>query len=264
MTISQRIENGIEKIKNYRFLFSELVKRDFKKKYKRTVLGIFWSVLSPLLQLLVMALVFTKFFGRGMNHYIIYLFTGNLIFSFYKDCTTGGMHSLMQNASIIKKINLPKYIFLLSKDVSSCINFLITLVIYFLFVIADGVPITWRFILLIYPIILLLIFNIGVGFILSALFVLFKDIQYLYSIFTMLLSYLSAIFYTVNIFSPRTQMLFYLNPVYAFIAYSRFIVLQGVVPSLRLHLLLLFYSMIMLLIGCIFYKKLNYKFIYYL
>lgn len=260
----ETVTTGIEKMKKYKFLFSELVKRDFKKKYKRTVLGVFWSVLSPLLQLLVMALVFTKFFGRGMDHYIIYLFSGNLVFSFYKECTTQGMHSLMQNASIIKKINLPKYIFLLSKDVSSCINFLITLVIYFIFVIADKVPITWRFIMLIYPVLCLLVFNIGLGLVLSALFVLFKDIEYLYSIFTILLSYLSAIFYTTDIFSTKIQTLFYLNPVYAYISYFRFIVLNQCVPSLQLHALCLFYAAAMLLIGCVFYKKLNYKFLYYL
>ena len=163
----------ILRIKKHQFLFEELVKRDFKKKYKRTILGMLWSVLSPLLQLIVMSIVFTKFFGRGMEHYTIYLFTGNLLFSFFKESTVNGMHSLMQNAGIIKKINLPKYIFLLSKEVSSCINFGLTLIIYFLFVIIDGVPITWKFILLLYPILFMLLFNIGFGFILSALFVLF-------------------------------------------------------------------------------------------
>ena len=99
----------ILRLKKHQFLFEELVKRDFKKKYKRTVLGMLWSVLSPLLQLLVMSVVFTKFFGRNMEHYTIYLFTGNLLFSFFKESTVNGMHSLMQNAGIIKKINLPKY-----------------------------------------------------------------------------------------------------------------------------------------------------------
>lgn len=258
------IKNQFERLKKYQFLFSELVKRDFKKKYKRTVLGMLWSILSPLLQLFIMSIVFTKFFGRNVDHYIIYLFSGNLLFSFFKESTTGGMHSLMQNANIIKKINLPKYIFLLSKEVSSCINFALTLVIYFLFAAIDGVPFTWKFILLLYPVFFLLIFNIGVGFILSALFVLFKDIQYLYDIFTQLLMYLSAIFYTVDIFSPKMQMMFYLNPVYTYITYFRQIVLYQTIPSLSVHLLCAFYALFMLFIGCFFYKKYNYKFLYYL
>lgn len=252
------------RLKKHQFLFEELVKRDFKKKYKRTVLGMLWSVLSPLFQLLVMSIVFTKLFGRGIEHYTIYLFSGNLLFAFFKESTTSGMHSLMQNANIIKKINLPKYIFLLSKEVSSCINFGLTLVIYFLFVLLDGVPITWRLIMLLYPILFMLLFNIGFGFILSALFVLFKDIQYLYDIFTLMLMYLSAIFYTTDVFSPTMQKLFYCNPVYCYITYFRTIVLEQTVPSPALHGLCAMYSLVVLGIGCLIYKKFNYKFVYYM
>lgn len=258
------IKTQVLKMKKYQFLFEELVKRDFKKKYKRTVLGMLWSILNPLLQLLVMSIVFTKFFGRGMEHYTIYLFSGNLFYSFFKESTSGGMHSLMQNANIIKKINLPKYLFLLSKQVSSCINFGLTLIIYFLFVIIDGVPITWRFILLLYPILCLILFNIGIGLILSALFVLFKDIQYLYDVFTMLLMYLSAIFYSVDVYSPTVQQLFYLNPIYSYISYVRQIVLDQTVPLWQHHLLCLFYACAALVIGCLIYKKMNYKFMYYM
>ena len=82
---------SVQKLKKYQFLFEELVKRDFKKKYKRTVLGMAWSVLSPLLMLLVMKLVFTQFFGRNTPHYTIYLFCGNIVFSYFNDSTTQGM-----------------------------------------------------------------------------------------------------------------------------------------------------------------------------
>ena len=123
----------IQKLKENKFLFEELVKRDFKKKYKRTVLGMFWSMLSPLLNLAVMALVFTQFFGRTTEHYIIYLFSGNIVMSFYKESTKGGMSSLTGNAGIFTKINVPKYLFLFSKNVSALINFGLTIIIYFIF-----------------------------------------------------------------------------------------------------------------------------------
>lgn len=260
----QKLTEQINKIKKYEFLFSELVKRDFKKKYKRTVLGMLWSILSPLLQLCVMAVVFTQFFGRNTEHYIIYLFSGNLIFSFYKESTNGGMHALMSNANIIKKINVPKYLFMLSKEVSSCINFGLTLIIYFLFVAIDGIPFSFRFFLLIYPVVCLLIFNVGVGFILSALFVIFKDIQYLYDIFTQLLMYLSAIFYNINAYPEKIQKLFYLNPVYVYITYFRRIVIDGVIPSPAYHLMCAGYAIIVLVTGMLIYKKYNYKFMYYI
>jgi len=248
----------------YSFLFSELVKRDFKKKYKRTFLGIIWSMLSPLLQLLVMALVFTRFFGRNVEHFIIYLFAGNLVFSYFKESTNGGMQALKSNAEIITKINTPKYLFLLSKNVSALINFALTLVIFFIFAAADGVVFHPRFALLIFPVVCLLVFNIGVGLILSALFVFFKDIQYLYDIFTMLLMYFSAIFYTVESFSANVQRLYLLNPVYAYIHYFRLVVLYGVVPSVSVHLICGLYAAAALLIGGAFYKRYNYRFLYYL
>ena len=102
----------IQKMKKYQFLFEELVKRDFKKKYKRTVLGMAWSVLSPLLTLLVMRLVFTQFFGRETDHYTTYLFCGNLVFSYFSESSREGMSSLMGNSRIFSKVNIPKYLFL--------------------------------------------------------------------------------------------------------------------------------------------------------
>jgi ABC-2 type transport system permease protein len=190
----------IEKITKYRFLFEELVKRDFKKKYKRTILGMLWSILSPLLMLLVMRLVvYQVFFGRTTEHYTIYLFAGTWSSATISDSTSQGMQSLMDNASIFTKVNVPKYLFLFSKNVQTALNFSITLAIFFLFCVIDQITFTWKFILLLYPIVCLMVFNIGMGLILSALFVFFKDIQYLWSVFTQLLMYLSAIFYSIDI-----------------------------------------------------------------
>ena len=260
----EAIRSQIVQLKKHKFLFEELVKRDFKKKYKRTVLGMLWSLISPLMQLLVMSVVFTHFFGQHKPHYTIYLFAGNLTYSFFKDSTNGGMNSLMQNAGIITKINLPKYMFLLSKNVASLINFGLTLIIFLVFAAVDGVVFHFRFLMLIYPIVCLIIFNIGCGFILSALFVIFKDIQYLYDIFTLMLMYLSAIFYYTDSYSENIQRLFYLNPLYVYITYMRHIVLDGYIPGLATHALCLIYAFGALAIGALIYKKYNYKFMYYM
>ena len=251
------------KLKKYTFLFEELVKRDFKKKYKRTVLGMGWSILAPLLQLLVMRLVFTQFFGRNMEHYTTYLFCGNLIFSYFSESTGQGMTSLMSNASIFTKVNVPKYLFLFSKNVQALLNFGLVLVVFFLFCALDGILFTWKMVLLLIPIFSLLLFNIGVGLILSALFVFFRDVQYLWSVFTQLLMYMSAIFYSIDTFSPMVQNLFLLNPVYLHIRYFRKIVLENTVPSVWFHLLMLADVLIVLGIGCWMYKKYNTKFLYY-
>ena len=257
------MNNIYVKIRSHQFLFEELVKRDFKKKYKRTVLGMGWSILAPLLQLLVMRLVFTQFFGRTMEHYTTYLFCGNLVFSYFSESTGQGMTSLVGNAGIFTKVNIPKYLFLFSKNVQALINFGLVLVVFFLFCLIDNVAFTWKFILLLVPILSLLLFNIGVGLILSALFVFFRDVQYLWSVFTQLLMYMSAIFYSIDTFSPVAQNLFLLNPVYLHIRYFRKIVLENTVPSVWFHLLMLADVLIVLGIGCWMYKKYNTKFLYY-
>ncbi|MGN0778981.1 MAG: ABC transporter permease [Aristaeellaceae bacterium] len=253
----------IKKIQRHWFLFQELVKRDFMRKYNRTILGMGWSILSPLLQLLVMRIVFTQFFGRNVAHYTTYLFCGNLVFSYFKESTNGSLLSLLNNAHIFTKVNMPKYLFLLSKNVSSLINFCLTMVIFFLFAALDQITFTWNMLALIYPMLCLVVFNIGVGMILAVMYVFFRDLSYLYDIFTLMLTYLSAIFYTVDGFSPAIQNLFYLNPLYCYISYFRVIVLDGVLPSLSLHLLCMVYAVAALGLGALIYRKNNQKLLYY-
>ncbi len=262
-TTGTRSSVQLQKMLKYRFLFEELVKRDFKKKYKRTVLGMAWSILSPLLTLFVMKLVFTQFFGRTMEHYTTYLFCGNLIFAYFNESTSQGMTSLVGNAGIFTKINVSKYLFLFSKNVQTLLNFGLTLCVFFVFCVIDRIDFTWRFVCLLYPVVMLMLFNIGVGLILSALFVFFKDIQYLWSVFTMLLMYMSAIFYTIDGYSPMVRNLFLLNPVYLFIRYFRKIVIEATIPTVWFHLLMLADVGIVLGLGCWMYKKYNTKFLYY-
>ena len=251
------------KVAKYKFLFQELIKRDFRAKYKRTILGLLWSVLSPLLMLSVMAVIFGNFFGRSIEHYVIYLFSGQIIFNYFTEATNEGMLALVSNSSIFTKINVPKYLFLFSKNVSAIINFLIILFIYFFFVLLEGISFTWEFVLLIYPIVCLIIINVGIGLILSALYIFFRDIQYLYRIFTQVVMYGSAIFYSIDILPQHLQMLFYCNPIFVCITYFRSIVLHNTVPDLWLHLLLVGYALVLFSIGCWVYKKYNYKFLYY-
>ena len=252
-----------QKLWQQKFLFEELVKRDFKTKYKRTVLGMGWSLLSPLLMLLVMKMVFTQFFGRTTPHYTIYIFCGLLVWSYFTEATRGGMQSLMQNASIFTKVNVPKYIFLLSKNVQTLISFLLTLVVLFIFILFDTLTVSLKYLFLIYPVACLVLFNIGVGMILSALYIFFRDTRYLYDVFTRLLMYMSAIFYSIDKYEAKTQNLFLLNPIYLFIRYFRKIVIENTVPHPYFHLLMLADVCIALGLGCFMYKKYNTRFLYY-
>ena len=254
----------IQKLKRHQFLFEELVKRDFKKKYKRTVLGMAWSILSPLLTLLVMKMVFTQFFGRTTPHYTTYLFCGNLIFSCFNESTGQGMTSLMSNAGIFTKVNVPKYLFLLSKNVQTLINFGLTLCVFFLFCILDGITFTWKFVLLLYPIACLVLFNIGIGLILSALFVFFRDIQYIYSVVLTAWMYLTPIFYPINMLpEPLRFGITRLNPMYYYLEQFRQIVMYGMLPNGKLLLYGLIAGVLVLIAGAWCFQKTQDKFVLY-
>ena len=222
-----------------------------------------WSVISPLVNLLIMWLVFSKLLGNNVNHYVIYLFAGQLVYSFFTDATNLGMTSLVNNAGIFTKVNVPKYLFLFSQNVSSLINFGIMLVIFFVFAAIEGIAFSWHFLMLLYPTVLLVFFNLGLGLILSALYVFFRDMQYLWGILSQLIMWLSAIFYSIESFSETVQNLFLLNPLYLFIRYFRKIVIDGAVPTLQFHLLMLADVLIVFAVGAWMYKKYNTEFLYY-
>lgn len=253
----------LQTIQKHRFLLEELVKRDFDRKYKGALLGAAWSVMNPLLTLLIMRVVFGHFFGGAIEHYTIYLFCGTVVFGFFSESTAEGLLALVGNAHIFTKVNVPKHLFLLSKNAQTLINFLLTLLVFFLFSALDGVAFSWRFFLLLYPVSMLLLFNLGMGFVLSALYVFFRDVKYLWGVLTQLLLYLSAVFYSIDSFPDRVQSLFLLNPLYLFICYFRTIVLDGTIPSPGFHLLMAFDALAVLALGIWIYKKFDTEFLYY-
>ena len=261
--IREKIDFYIYKVKQNQFLFEELVKRDFKKRYARTALGMLWSILNPLLQLLVMRLVFNHFFGRNIPNYTIYLFSGMIVFNYFSESTKEGMTSLYDNSGIITKINVPKYLFLFAKNVQSLINFLLILLIFFLFCLLDHILFTWKFLLLLFPILCLLLFNTGTGLILSAIYIFFRDVHYFWGIFLQILQYVSALFYQIETFPEHIQKLFYINPVFLYIQYFRKIVIYSEIPSLPLHALILIESLACFIIGILIYRKYNMEFLYY-
>ncbi len=254
----------IKTLRKYHYLFSRLVQRDFIQKYKKTSLGILWSVISPLCELAIMMFIFKNLFGRNKPHYTIYMFIGILSYNYYNNATTTGMQSFLSNAGIMQKIKLPNWLFPLSKNVSAMLNFLITCAIMIVFIAVDHLKVRWTIILLLYYFILFFFFNLGVSLILASMYVFFKDVQYLYHIFNRLLYFCCAIFWTTDHMSERAQQLMLINPVYDFILYGRMIIINGEVPSLMLHLILLGYTVLVMLIGILVYRCNRNKFVFYL
>ena len=263
----------LSNFQKYTFLLSELIKRDFKVKYKRSVLGVLWSILYPLLMMSVMALVFSnmfKFKMEGVN-YLVYLMSGLLIFNYFSEATNNSLTAVVGNSSLINKVYIPKYIFPLAKCLFAGINFLFTLIPFFLIVIISGNPaegtkcaINIYYILLPYIFLCMLMFTIGIGYILSTVTVFVRDVIYIWGIMLTILNYFTPLFYSITILPEYLQNIFKLNPLYVYINGIREIVLfsNGLTPFYLLTMFL--YGFITMLIGMAIFRKKQDKFVYYI
>ena len=251
--------------KKYSFLLSQLVSRDFKVKYKRSVLGIIWSLLYPLLNMAVMALVFSKMFKfstPGVN-YLVYVLSGLVMFNYFSEASNLAMSSVVANFSLINKIYIPKYIFPLSKCLFVGINFLLTLIPLYLVIFLTGTGVNIYHLILPYAFICLFIFTFGFGLILSTISVFLRDMFYIYGILITLWTYLTPIMYDLSIISEEIQTFFKLNPLYHYINFIRQIILYNKVPSIFSFAICGISALIVLFIGLITFKKNQDKFIYY-
>lgn len=234
---------------NHRFLLSELIRRDFIKKYKRTTFGILWSALSPLFLLLTMDVVFGTFFGRNMPHYTIYLFCGLLLFNYFSAATRSAMRVLYDNAQIYSKVPVPKHYFLISQSVAQAIDFAVSLLVFFIFVAVDGISFHWRFLYLLFPIVCLYFINFSIGMFLSTLYIFFRDINYLWPVVTRIIMYASAIFYDPSILPGIMRRLLNCNPLYMCVDYFRQLIIHSTVPSLSTHLIMIVMAAICAFLG---------------
>lgn len=256
--------------KRYTFLMSQMVSRDFKVKYKRSVLGILWSLLYPLLQMSVMAVVFSQMFRFRMEgvNYLVYLMTGLVMFNYFSEASNSAMTSLVGNFPLMKKIYIPKYIFPLSKCIFATINFALTLIPLLLIILFSGDAnthciINIYYLCLPFAYICLFLFAVGIGFILSTISVFFRDIFYIYGIILTIWQYFTPTFYDISILTPGLQKVFYLNPLYHYIDFSRTIILYNQMPSLSSWLWCLGSALVFFLLGCTVFKVKQDKFIYY-
>ena len=267
------ISNIISNFKHYWYLTTQLIARDFKRKYKRSVLGVVWSLLYPVLMMSVMAVVFSHMFRfsvEGIN-YLVYLMTGIIMWQYFAEASNTAMTSVVDNFSLISKVYIPKYIFPLAKCLFVGINFLLTLIPWLGLIILTkfGIgtypaDINLGYFILPYIFICFFIFTIGVGLFLSCVSVFLRDVFYIYGIVLTIWNYFTPVFYSITILPASLQKLFVINPIYHYITAVRSIVLYGQIPSLLNLGLLALISIISLGIGLIVFKKNQDKFIYYI
>lgn len=220
----------IKNFNKYRYLLGELAKKNIKLKYRRSYLGILWTLIEPLLVMIVLSVVFGQLLQKDAQDTVfagvpfpIYVLTGRLLYSFFSSSTNSAMRSIRSNGGMIKKVYVPKYMYPLSGILSNFVIFLISLVVLvgvMLFFVATGkykAPINGYMLLSFVPLINLLLLAVGVGLILATLCVFFRDIEYLWSVMLMLIMYCSAIFYFVSRLGETTRMVIKLNPLFGII-----------------------------------------------
>ena len=253
--------------KKYGFLLKQLIIRDFKVKYKRSVLGVLWSLLYPLLMTAVMAIIFSnvfKFSTPGVN-YVAYLITGLTLFNYFSEASNLAMSSVVTNFPLINKVYMPKYIFPLSKALFVGINFLLSLIPMYLVIIFTGTGLNWYHFLLPYCFVCLFIFTLGMGFLLSAISVFLRDMFYIYGIIITIWTYMTPLMYDISLISNRVLLfIMKLNPMYQYVTFARTIILYGRMPSLMQFAGCAVSALLVLCIGSLVFKKTQNKFIYYM
>jgi len=248
----------------YKPLLKELVRRDLKVKYRRSFLGYVWSLLNPLLMMCVMTMVFSYMFRFSIPNYPLYLITGQTLWNFFNESTNMSMFSVLQNGALIKKVYIPKFIFPISRVLSSFVTMGFSLGAIVLVMLFTGAQFHWTILLIPVPLMFLLMFSMGIGMILSALAVYFRDVTHLYSVLTLAWMYLTPIFYPLESLPAEVVPLITGNPMYYYITLFRQLVLYGRLPEWSLLGICALWSMIACAVGLMIFRRLQKNFILYI
>lgn len=248
----------------YRYLLEDLVAKDFKLKYRRSILGFLWSILNPLLMMLVITAVFSNMFKSDIEYFPVYYLCGYLIFNFVIEATNGALTSIVQSGYLIKKVYIPKYIFPLEKSSFALVNVLFSFVAVVIVILITGMPIKTTIFLIPIPIFLAFIFSTGLGLILASMNTFFRDMGHLYSVWTTAWMYLTPMFYPISIIPDNIKMVIYYNPLYYYVTYLRMLVIDGAIPGMEINVICICFSFLFLLIGLLIFKKNQDKFILYI
>ena len=217
----------IQNFKKFRPLLSELVERDIKIKYRKSVLGVLWTLLNPLLMMCILAIVFSNLFKFDIENYPVYILSGQVIYNFFNESTTSALSSIINNASLIKKVYIPKYMFVLSRILSSIINMLASHCALLIVMIVLRCEMHWTMLLFPIPAALLVVFCLGIGMILATITVKFRDIMHLYSVFTTGLMYLTPVIYAMSLLPGWLSKIVMINPITNYLIMYRDVMLVG-------------------------------------
>ena len=258
------VQSQISTFSRFKYLLYFLVKRDFISRYRKSVLGILWSLLNPLLTMVVMTLIFSHLFKFQIANFPVYLLSGQIMFGFFSEATTLAMGSIIGGEGVIKKVYVPKYIFPLSRVMSSLLNLMFSTLAFLFIYFVTRAPFQWTLLLIPIPLFYMFIFSLGVAMFLSSLAVFFRDLSYIYGVLLTLVMYFTPIFYPVSILPNYLVPVIGLNPMYHFIDYFRKLAMQGVIPGLWENMVCMGFSLASLCIGLYVFMSQQDKHILYL
>lgn len=245
----------------YEFLLSQLIERDFKTKYKRSVLGILWSFFNPLLTMTVQYVVFSTIFKSDIPNFPVYLLIGVVIFNFFTEACGMGLMSIVGNASLITKVYVPKYIYPVSRVFSSVINLLLALIPLGIVMIVTKTLPSFSILLVPFGLVCTIVFTIGMVLILSSAMVFFRDTQFLWNVMSLLWMYATPLFYPETIIPAKFKFIIELNPMYHLIKFVRTCILEGVSPEPKAYFICIVCSVGTFLIGAFIFNKNQDKFV---
>ncbi|MCI8477286.1 MAG: ABC transporter permease [Oscillospiraceae bacterium] len=258
------VVNAIVAVQKYRFLIRQLVSRDFKTKYKRSVLGMFWSFLNPLLTMCVQYFVFSTIFKSDIPNYAVYLLIGIVTFNFFSEACGMALTSIVGNASLITKVYMPKYIYPLTRVMSSVVNLGISLIPLVIVSLATGVQFQKAAILTFFFLACVIIFSLGFGLLLSSSMVFFRDTQFLWGVFNMMWMYATPIFYPESILPDNFKFVLQINPLYYFLKNIRMCILDGLSPEPAVYVQCFLIALCTLIVGALIFYKSQDRFVLYL
>lgn len=256
--------NAVIAVKKYRFLIRQLVSRDFKTKYKRSVLGMFWSFLNPLLTMCVQYFVFSTIFKSDIPNYAVYLLIGIVAFNFFSEATGMALSSIVGNAGLITKVYMPKYIYPLTRVMSSVVNLGISLIPLVIVSLATGIQFKKSAVLTLFFLCCVIIFSLGLGLLLSASMVFFRDTQFLWGVLNMIWMYATPIFYPESILPENFKIILRINPMYYFLKNARLCILDGISPEPAVYMQCALMALGALAAGALVFRKSQDRFVLYL
>lgn len=260
----KKIKKAIKELFQYKSLVYELVLRDIKVRYRRSVLGLLWTMLTPILTMLVLTIIFSGLFQRDIDNYVVYLLSGNILFSFFNESTSAGMRSILDGSSLINKVYIPKCLFPIARALSSAVNLFFAIIALLVVMLVTGTQFHFSLLLIPVAVAYLFMFSTGIGMILSSYVIFFRDIAHIYGVIILLWMYATPIFYPETLIKEVSPFLLQINPMYHFIDYFRSLVLLGKVPGLPENLICFGIGFLVLFLGFLVITRKQNKFILYI